>query len=103
MTNNLNKSAVTLLSPKRPTHYENLLQANDSIYKQYEQRREISNQISEDSRRRGNDKFAFTQIQCSKGPSPKTFKNMRKPVTFEHALECITAIVNNDPTPTFGD
>jgi len=51
------------------------MQANDSIYKQYEQRREISNQISEDSRRRGNDKFAFTQIRCAKGPSPKAFKN----------------------------
>jgi hypothetical protein len=62
--------------PKKITsHYENLMQANDSIYKQYEQRREISNQISEDSKRRGNDKFAFTQIRCAKGPSPKAFKN----------------------------
>jgi len=77
------------------------MQANDSIYKLYEQRREISNQINEDSRRRGNDNFAFTQIRCLKGPSPKTFINQRKPVTFQHALECITSLVNNDPTPTF--
>lgn len=71
------------------------MDANKHLYKQYEERCENAQRI--DVRRQ--DKFCLTQIECSKGVSPKMAKHP-KPITFEKALECITNVINYDHRTT---
>lgn len=67
------------------------MKASEKLYSQYEQRKENLSVL--DSKR---DNFHFTQLRCNKGRSPKKHKQPN-PISFDNALQCISALVGNEP------